>query len=56
MSKEWVVVISGNTGSAPLIGSQVIGDRAANRSVWSEKGLWIQDPIQIRCKLRLARG
>jgi len=31
-------VVSGNRGSAPLIGSKVIRDRAADGSVWSEKG------------------
>jgi len=31
-------VVSGNTGSVPLIGSEVIRDRASNGSVWSEKG------------------
>jgi len=33
-----MVVNSGNPGSAPLIGSKVIRDRASNGSVWSEKG------------------
>ena len=33
-----MVVVSGNTGSAPLIGSTVIRDRACDGSVWSEKG------------------
>jgi len=28
-----MVVVSGNTGSAPLIGSEVIRDRASDRSV-----------------------
>jgi len=33
-----MVVVSGNTGSAPLIGFKVIRDRASDGSVWSEKG------------------
>ena len=33
-----MVAVSGNTGSAPLIGSKVIRDRVSNESVWSEKG------------------
>jgi len=33
-----MVVVAGNTGSAPLIGSKVIRDRASDGSVWSEKG------------------
>jgi len=33
-----MVVIYGNTGSVPLIGSKVIRDRACDGSVWSEKG------------------
>ena len=38
------VAISGNKGSAPLIGSKVIPDRASDGSVWSEKRPWIQGP------------
>jgi len=33
-----MVVISGNTGAAPLIASEVILDRASDVSVGSEKG------------------
>jgi len=33
-----MVVVSGNTGSAPLIGSKVIWDRSSDGSVWREKG------------------
>jgi len=33
-----MVVVTGNKGSAPLIGSEVIRDRASDGSVWSEKG------------------
>jgi len=33
-----MVVVSGNTGSAPLIGPKVIGDHASDGSVWSAKG------------------
>jgi len=33
-----MVFVSGNTGSAPLIDSKVIRDRAYNRSVWNENG------------------
>jgi len=33
-----MVAVSGNTGSAPLIGSEVIRDRESNGSIWSEKG------------------
>jgi len=33
-----MVVVSGNTGSAPLIDSKVIRDRASDGSVWSEEG------------------
>ena len=36
--EQRMVVVSGNTGSAPLIGSKVVRDRVPNRSVWSEKG------------------
>jgi len=39
-----MVVVSGNTGSAPLIGSKVIRDRASDGSVWNEKGSRIQGP------------
>jgi len=42
-----MVAVSGNTGSAPLIGPRkVIRDRASNGSVWSEKGPPIQGPTQ----------
>jgi len=33
-----MVAVSGNTGSAPLIGSKVIRDRAFGGSIWSENG------------------
>ena len=33
-----MVVVSGNTGSAPLIGSKAIRGCASDGSVWSEKG------------------
>jgi len=33
-----MVGVFGNTGSALLIGSKVIRDRASVRSIWSEKG------------------
>ena len=33
-----MVVISGNTGSAPLIGSKVIQDRVSDESVWIKEG------------------
>jgi len=33
-----MVAVSGNTGLAPLIGSNVIRDRASDESVWREKG------------------
>jgi len=33
-----MVVVSGNIGSAPLIGSKVIRDGASDGSVWREKG------------------
>jgi len=36
--EQRMVVVSRNTGSAPLIGSKVIRDRASDGSVWSEKG------------------
>jgi len=36
--EQRMVVVSGNTGSAPLIGSKVIRDRATDGSVWSETG------------------
>ena len=36
------IAVSGNTGSAPLISSKVICDRASDGSVWSEKGPRIQ--------------
>jgi len=35
---HYSIAISGNTSSAPLIGSTVIRDRASDGSVWSEKG------------------
>jgi len=31
-------VVSRNTGSVPLIGSEVIRERASGKSVWSKKG------------------
>ena len=34
-----MVVFSGNTDAAPLIGSNVVRDRASDGSAWSEKGL-----------------
>jgi len=40
-----MVVVSGNTGSAPLIGYKVIRYRASDGSVWSEKGPRIQGPM-----------
>jgi len=36
MSKEWLLFP--DTGSAPLISSKVIRDRASDRSIWCEKG------------------
>ena len=33
-----MVVVSGKAGSALLIGSKVIRDRASDGTVWSEKG------------------
>jgi len=33
-----MVVISGKAGLAPLIGSEIIWDRASDGSVWSERG------------------
>ena len=33
-----MVAISGYTGSAPLVGSKVIWDRASGGSIWSEQG------------------
>jgi len=36
--EQRMVVVSRNTGSAPLIGSKAIQDRASDGSVWSEKG------------------
>jgi len=33
-----MAIISGNTGSGPLICSNVIWDRALGGSIWSEKG------------------
>ena len=33
-----MVAVSGNTSSAPLIGSKDIQDRVSDGSVWSEKG------------------
>jgi len=44
-----MVAVSGNTGSAPLIGSKVIWDRLSNGSVRSEKGSKARH--QIRRKL-----
>jgi len=40
-----MVVVSGNTGSAPLIGSKVIQDRVYDGFVWSEKGPRIYDSM-----------
>ena len=36
--EQRMVVVSGNTGSAPLVGSKIIRDRASDVSVWSENG------------------
>jgi len=33
-----MVVVSGNTGLAQLIGSKIIRDRVSVGSIWSEKG------------------
>jgi len=41
--EQKMVPVSGNTGTAPLIGSKVIWDRASDRSVWSP---WIQGSTQ----------
>ena len=54
--EQRMVVVSGNTGSAPKIGSKVIRDRASNRSVWSERGVGSKVRCQIRRKLRPVRG
>jgi len=51
-----MAVFSRNTGSAALIGSKVIRDRASDGSVWSEMGLGSKVRCQIRRKLRLVRG
>ena len=37
-NEQRMVVLFGNTGSVPLIGSKVIQDRTSHGSVWSEKG------------------
>jgi len=39
-----MVVVSGSTGSAPLLGFKGIRDRASDGSVWSDKGPWIPGP------------
>ena len=48
-----MVVVSRNTGSAPLIGSTVIRDRVSDRSIWGEKES--SDP-RSDAKLRPAWG
>jgi len=49
-----MIVISGNTGSAPLIGSMVNWDRASIESVRSEKESKVH--FQIRRLLRPVQG
>jgi len=43
-----MVAVSVNTGSAPLIGSQVIRDHASNGSVWSDKTGRTPDGVKKR--------
>ena len=49
---QTTVVISGNNGSAPLIGSEDNQDRASDGSVWSEKEPRIHGPMRpnARCE------
>ena len=44
--EQRMVAVSGNTGSAPLIGSKVIWEHTSGGSVWSEKGPGIQGPTR----------